>query len=69
VPAEDGGYVLIATSSAYHCLFQDMSWGSDKVMQQTVDKLSANKIAYQTLPVCWDIDRLEDYQRYLAGFA
>jgi rSAM/selenodomain-associated transferase 1 len=68
VPAEDGGYVLIGMSSAYFCLFDDIAWGSDKVLQQTINKLSANNIAYNKLPVCWDIDRLEDYQRYLSEF-
>jgi len=68
VPAEDGGYVLIAMSSAYACLFQDVDWGTDKVLQQTLEKMSDNNIAYKTLPVCWDVDRLEDYQRYLVNF-
>jgi rSAM/selenodomain-associated transferase 1 len=68
VPAEDGGYVLIAMSSAYQFLFQDVQWGSDKVLQQTINKLSANNIVYKKLAECWDIDRLEDYQRYLSGF-
>ncbi|MDT8282324.1 MAG: TIGR04282 family arsenosugar biosynthesis glycosyltransferase [Gammaproteobacteria bacterium] len=65
VPAEDGGYVLIAMSSAHACVFQDVNWGSNKVMQQTIKKLSANNISYETLPICWDIDTVEDYQRYL----
>jgi uncharacterized protein len=65
VPAEDGGYVLIAMSSAYACVFQGVCWGSNKVMQQTTEKLSANSISYVVLPVCWDVDTLEDYQRYL----
>lgn len=65
VPAEDGGYVLIAMSAAYSCLFEGVSWGSDRVMKQTVDILVANKITYKALGMCWDIDRLADYQRYL----
>jgi uncharacterized protein len=65
VPAEDGGYVLIAMSSVHASVFQGVSWGSNKVMQQTTEKLSANDISYQALPVCWDVDTVEDYQRYL----
>jgi rSAM/selenodomain-associated transferase 1 len=65
VPAEDGGYVSIAMQQAYSFLFQGISWGSAEVMQQTRDKLNNEKVLFEELPACWDIDRLEDYQRYL----
>ncbi len=65
VPAEDGGYVLIAMQQAYPFLFQNIDWGSAEVMQQTRDKLNENNVPYEELAVCWDVDRLEDYQRYL----
>lgn len=66
VPAEDGGYVLIAMRQAHAFLFQDICWGSAEVMQQTKNKLNENAISFEELASCWDIDRLEDYQRYLA---
>lgn len=65
VPAEDGGYVLVGVQKPYEFLFQDISWGSAKVMQQTRDKLNNNSVAFNELATCWDIDRLEDYHRYL----
>ena len=65
-PAEDGGYVLIAMQQAYKFLFEKISWGSADVMQQTRNKLNENNISFEELASCWDIDRLEDYQRYLA---
>lgn len=65
VPAEDGGYVLIAMRQAHECLFQEISWGGAQVMQQTADKLDEKNISYELLASCWDIDRLEDYRRYL----
>ena len=65
VPAEDGGYVLLGLQKPYEFLFQDISWGSAKVMQQTRKKLKQNSISFNELATCWDIDRLEDYQRYL----
>ncbi|MDX2608036.1 MAG: TIGR04282 family arsenosugar biosynthesis glycosyltransferase [Woeseiaceae bacterium] len=65
VPAEDGGYVLVGVQKPYEFLFQDISWGSAKVMQQTRDKLNDNSVAFNELATCWDIDRFEDYQRYL----
>jgi len=65
VPAEDGGYVLLAMRQPYKCLFENISWGSAHVMQQSREKLRENKISFEELEPCWDVDRLEDYQRYL----
>ena len=65
VPAEDGGYVLVGLQKPYEFLFQDISWGSAEVMQQSTSKLKKNAISFSELSTCWDIDRLEDYQRYL----
>jgi len=64
VPAEDGGYVLIAMRQAHEFLFQEISWGSAEVMQQTRNKLIEENVSFEELATCWDIDRLEDYQRY-----
>ena len=65
VPAEDGGYVLIAMRQAYEFLFDGVNWGSEEVMQQTRDKLIEKGVPFVELASSWDIDRLEDYQRYL----
>ena len=64
VPAEDGGYVLLGLSKNYEFLFNDVSWGTDKVMQQTRDRLKENNVSFRELGLCWDVDTLEDYQRY-----
>ncbi|MBE9559449.1 MAG: TIGR04282 family arsenosugar biosynthesis glycosyltransferase [Proteobacteria bacterium] len=66
VPAEDGGYVLIAMRQAYKFIFEDISWGSADVMSQTRNRLNDNNVAFKELAACWDVDKLEDYQRYLA---
>ena len=66
VPAEDGGYVLLGMRHAHGVLFKDIDWGSAEVMQQSRHKLKMNKIPFRELTTCWDVDRLEDYQRYLA---
>ncbi len=65
VPAEDGGYVLVGLQKPYKFLFQDITWGSAEVMQQSRNKLNKNGISFYELDTCWDIDRVEDYQRYL----
>ena len=63
-PAEDGGYVLIGMSQHNHNIFQSINWGSDSVLEATRDKISKNKLTSYELEPCWDIDRVEDYQRY-----
>jgi len=65
VPAEDGGYVLVGLQKPYEFLFQGIRWGSAEVMQQSRSKLKKNSISFNELATCWDIDRVEDYQRYL----
>jgi len=65
VPAEDGGYVLVAMRQAYQFLFENISWGSAQVMQQSRDMLDKNKVSFKELACCWDVDELADYQRYL----
>jgi rSAM/selenodomain-associated transferase 1 len=65
VPAEDGGYVLTGLQRVYDFMFQGIDWGSSRVMQQTRDKLEHNNVSYSELAMCWDIDRIADYQRYL----
>lgn len=65
VPAEDGGYVLIGMSAHYPELFEEIEWGSDKVMAQTEAKISSQNLELCRLPTSWDIDREEDYKRYL----
>ncbi len=66
VPAEDGGYVLVGMQHAHDFLFHEISWGSAEVMLQSRNKLETNNIVYKELATCWDVDRLEDYQRYLS---
>jgi len=63
IPAEDGGYVLIACTQVSPEIFKGVSWGSDMVMQQTCEKLiNARQQTFYCDPL-WDVDRPEDYQR------
>lgn len=67
-PAEDGGYVMIGMAGYYPELFKDIAWGTDRVYEQTLQIAAALKLDCYITPVCWDIDRPEDYYRYLAQF-
>ncbi len=66
-PAKDGGYYLIGLNQSLPELFQNIDWGSDRVLNQT--KVIADKLNLSThyLPTLADIDRPEDliiWQKY-----
>ena len=65
VPAEDGGYVLIAARKCSHRLFDGITWGGDTVMDQTRDRLRELGWSWKELPQRWDIDRPQDYDRLI----
>lgn len=62
-PVEDGGYMLVGLSNAMPALFDAMPWGSDSVMAETRQRLRNLGWRWHELPVHWDVDRPEDYQR------
>jgi len=67
-PARDGGYVLIGLAHglghgpdhAAQELFAGISWGSDKVLQQTLARLRRLGLRHQLLEPCWDVDEPAD---------
>ena len=59
-PAEDGGYVLIGLTAEQSDLFTGISWGSDRVLTETVEKIKELELRYKLLPTLRDIDRPED---------
>jgi len=63
-PAEDGGYVLIGARTCDECLFTNIPWSSDRVLQLTRARLQALKLPYSELDTLWDLDRLEDLRRW-----
>ena len=65
-PAEDGGYVLIGLKRAEPALFRDIDWGTDQVLEQTLRAASQAQCSIAMLATLWDVDRPEDWQRFLA---
>lgn len=62
-PAQDGGYVLVGLSQAMPALFDAMTWGTPTVMEETRQRLHNLGWRWHELPVHWDVDRPQDYQR------
>ena len=67
-PALDGGYYLIGCRAAVFnpAIFSDMPWGTAAVMPQTLERIRACAQTTALLPVRYDIDVLEDLQRFAA---
>ncbi len=67
-PSLDGGYYLIAfnRSSFYEEVFKDITWSTDKVLEQTLQKLNNKRV--HLLKGLNDIDDINDlkdfYQKY-----
>lgn len=63
IPAEDGGYVLIGMQKPQPPLFENIAWGTEKVMQATRQRATEAGLRLHALPPLWDVDRPEDFER------
>ena len=68
IPAEDGGYVLIALRRAYAELFSEIDWSSSRVTAQTRQRAREACIQLVEFRPKWDVDLAEDFARLLATF-
>lgn len=59
-PAADGGYYLIGFRQARPELFHGIDWGSERVLQQTLDRAAASQLKVTRLQTLPDVDNPED---------
>lgn len=59
-PAQDGGYYLIGLKRARAELFQGISWSTDKVFQETVERARELDVRLARLSTLADIDTFAD---------
>ncbi|MBL8817330.1 MAG: TIGR04283 family arsenosugar biosynthesis glycosyltransferase [Planctomyces sp.] len=62
-PANDGGYYLIGQNSYEPSLFEQISWGTEVVFAQTMERAAMQGLSVTTLPTLSDIDYPEDLIR------
>ena len=65
-PAEDGGYGLVAMRELHQSLFENINWGSDDVLQRSVNIAQELGLKVSLLPIIWDVDTPEDWRRFEA---
>jgi len=63
-PAKDGGYVLIGATKIEPGLFENVKWGTNTVLQQSLNNNAAAAYKTHLLNTLWDIDTPEDYIKY-----
>lgn len=54
--AEDGGYYLIGLKTPHAALFHDITWSTDHVSAQTLDRARGMALQVVTLPRWFDVD-------------
>lgn len=64
-PSKDGGYYLIGMSSYKPQVLTDITWSTEKVMEQTLLKAKEHEISLHQLQVLNDIDNEDDWNDYL----
>jgi len=69
-PAEDGGYYLIGCRAPAFdpMIFENVAWGTSSVFATTIGKIVESQSSVAVLPVRWDVDVVDDWERYLTAF-
>lgn len=64
-PSKDGGYYLLGLHVPMIDLFQDISWSSCRVLDETLLRIRSFGGTYHLLPELADIDTEDDYRELL----
>ncbi|MEY2719811.1 MAG: hypothetical protein RLZZ273_1177 [Bacteroidota bacterium] len=59
-PAHDGGYYLIGMKQLHEGLFEGISWSTEHVLEQTLERATSAGLSVVQLPVLRDIDTVDD---------
>ena len=62
-PADDGGYYLVGQSKPVAGMFEGITWSTETVLQESVEKLLQSGTSYHLLPAYYDIDDIEGLHR------
>lgn len=65
-PSEDGGYYLIASNEPQAALFDDIDWGTDRVLRTSLARARDAGLPYELLDWLYDVDTPEDLERLVA---
>lgn len=63
-PANDGGYYLLGLKEVPKEIFKEIAWSSEKVLEQTIQKINHLNKSHSQLETLVDIDTEEDLKQY-----
>jgi rSAM/selenodomain-associated transferase 1 len=63
-PARDGGYWLVGLRELLPELFNDISWSTATVLEQTLERARARGLRFRLLRELRDVDTLDDWQAF-----
>jgi len=58
-PSIDGGYYLVGMNRRVTEIFDDVTWSSEKVLEETLAQVKKAKATLELLPVWYDVDTVE----------
>ena len=59
-PAKDGGYYLLGMRKMVTVLFQNITWSTNLVFQQSIEACTNENVSHATLTMLSDVDEAED---------
>lgn len=63
-PSLDGGYYLLGMKSAVTTVFQNISWSTEAVKDQTIEKIKDEDKSFKLLQTLSDVDHKADWDKY-----
>ena len=62
-PADDGGYYLIGMTRAHAGLFEEIAWGTDSVLTDTLRAAERIGVEARLVRSAYDVDTIDDLRR------
>jgi uncharacterized protein len=62
-PSTDGGYYLLGLKHAHRRMFEDITWSTERVAEQTVARAREIGLDLHVLPVWYDVDDVDALKR------
>lgn len=63
-PSLDGGYYLLGMKSLHIELFDDMTWSTDSVYSETIERITMKGLSYGTTETLSDVDHERDWIKW-----
>ncbi len=67
-PAADGGYYLLGLNNHVPEIFGGIEWSTERVLNQTLERIKEKKLSFELLETLKDIDTLDDFNSRLGDF-